>query len=113
MRITFDLFSPHEVIDSHPEFADMDNPEGYIYGFGLYLRATDDMGRRWLGARLAMARTLAGVDELQKEWEVPLKRMTAHGKMCGDWLPHEPEYGSAAYMMDEFVNPSEGYASNP
>ena len=109
---TFDLYTPEEVIDSHPEFADMDNPNGYIYGFGIYLRATNELGQRWLGAKVGACRDLRGVDLFLRTWERPLERMTAHGAICGNWMPTEPKYGSPAYVMHEFVSPSEGYASN-
>ena len=76
---TFDLYTPEEVIDSHPEFADMDNPNGYIYGFGIYLRATNELGQRWLGAKVGGCRDLRGVDLFLRTWERPLERMSAHG----------------------------------
>jgi hypothetical protein len=87
------------VVEQDPEFADVSNPRGNIYGFASYVVAEDADGnrrrlhvatRRWQDEALAPAEKLAAA----------LNARLARGKLpvrFDAWREARPCYGSRAY----------------
>lgn len=90
---TISAFDIDEIIGSNPEYADLDNPMGHIIGRHSYLRAEDELGRRFIGRFLGdgNAELYAGVAE-------EIQNTLIYGwTPDATWFEDRPVYGSPAY----------------
>lgn len=94
------------VMGQDPEWADMDNPRGYIFGFASYVVAESIEGHR---CRLYVASDYAERDPLDKaeylskclnERLNTLKKLPVN---FSEWQEYFPAYGSEAYSEEDTI----------
>ena len=81
------------VVDSDPEFADLNNPQGFIYDFAFLVQAETPSGRRFNHEH---------VFKTEPEAEAFAKKVGERGVIRPEhWSETYPVYGSAAWEGEE------------
>lgn len=79
------------VVGQYPEFADYDNPRGYLHDIRYVIVAENPDGYR-----LQLNEVFASADDAK----LFLRTLADDAPTSADWVPQEPSYGSAAYVRE-------------
>lgn len=109
--LVFDSGADMVVTGSNPEYADMDNPKGNLYGFLPFVTVTDCHGNRKrldVGPAIGQFYGFGGVGSMNQADEISrvvANRLQARWDNYGalpvrfdDWYDINPAYGSDAYI---------------
>jgi hypothetical protein len=88
------------VVGRDPEMADIDNPNGYRYGYSAYVVLEDQNGRRWIHSKKFVKRW---EDDAMAAAAPFLHAVQVHLDAGGEirfefWTETDPAYGSIAYQ---------------